>query len=72
MNRNSISDSPVGLASKRLELIALEKPAQRSRLVLAGGIVLALTAAILWPWRMADGGDAPDRSRSRKLSGRIR
>ena len=64
MNRNSISDSPVGLASKRLELIALEKPAQRSRLVLAGGIVLALTAAILWPWRMADGGDAPDRSRS--------
>jgi YVTN family beta-propeller protein len=42
----------------------MKKTAFSSRAALAAGITLALGAAILWPWRMADGGDAPDRSRS--------
>ena len=42
----------------------MKKTAFASRAAMAAGIVLALGAAVLWPWRMADGGDAPDRSRS--------
>jgi YVTN family beta-propeller protein len=64
MNRHSMSDSPDGLAIGRNEALALKKAALPTRLALAGGIALTLGAAILWPWRMADGGDAPDRSRS--------
>jgi YVTN family beta-propeller protein len=42
----------------------MKRTAFAPRAAVAAGIVLALGAAVLWPWRMADGGDTPDRSRS--------
>jgi YVTN family beta-propeller protein len=42
----------------------MQKTALLSRAAMAAGITLALGAAVLWPWKMADGGDTPDRTRS--------
>ena len=42
----------------------MRNKALSSRTAMATAIVLALGAAVLWPWRMADGGDTPDRSRT--------
>ena len=42
----------------------MKRTALASRAAMAAGIVLVLGAAVLWPWRMADGGDTPDRSRT--------
>ena len=63
MNPHSIPDRPDGMAVDRSGAHAMKNRALRSRVVIAAGSVLALAAAVLWPWRLADGGDLPDRSR---------
>ena len=39
----------------------MRRTAFSSRAALAAGITLTVVVAVVWPWRVADGGDTPDR-----------